>query len=838
MKTSRAVHPNAAQIVEPVSHQYPASVSPLPVVPLDTPKENDSHPGVGWQGVIEPVPPPIRTQVTNQAHTFEQQFGGQAFVWLGGIALALAGFFLVKYSIDAGLLTEKVRVVLGMAFGIALLGGSHVVRQHPRMADSTRIAQALAGAGIADLYGCLFAATSLYHLVPSWLGFAGMAGVTGMTLLLSLRYGAPIAAMGLIGGFVTPLLIHGDPNTPLLFGYLYVVFGSLAVVIRRQKWWWLSIPATLITFLWVIAWLFIGLTDIDGMWLSLFLLGVSTTVVVATYDASDNDAFSLLSWLRYIAIGGSLLLMGTVTYTTHFDTFEWGMFGLFSVGAILLAWSDSRTYGFAPWLAMAANAVMLLAWESPDPTALTITLTSFGALFTASAYLLMPRSPKSVSWAGLSATSALAYYLLAYHRLDATLTTTLAAHNWLSADELWAVIAFIFTAFFTSTTNRLFVTCTDIQQRHRLQAIFTVAATGFLSLGFAILLHQDYLAFAIAGQVLTISWINRRVDIPTLRAIAQVLTVVFGLLLLPEIMTLLASPFDDFSGYAAAHIDKLHTASSLLFQFGLPSVMFAGSSWLLRSERDDQFVVVLELAAIALFTAMSYNVVGTAFSGHEARMAFVARGTFTNILFLLSLAGLHVGRQYVRPAVVWGGLVLGGLAVARSAGFDLLIYNPLWAHQMIGTWPILNGLLLVYALPVLLVVLINKELAATGRVDLSRAGKIAVFALSFVFVSLNVRQFYHGAYLDGGIVNSAEVYTYSAVWLLMGIGLLFTGTLRHDGTMRTGSLIIMLLTVGKVFLYDASELTGLWRVFSFFGLGLSLLGLSWFYSRFVFKTKK
>ena len=44
----------------------------------------------------------------------------------------------------------------------------------------------------------------------------------------------------------------------------------------------------------------------------------------------------------------------------------------------------------------------------------------------------------------------------------------------------------------------------------------------------------------------------------------------------------------------------------------------------------------------------------------------------------------------------------------------------------------------------------------------------------------------------------------------------------------------MVLTVGKVFLFDASELDGLYRVASFFGLGLSLIGLSWFYSRFVF----
>jgi uncharacterized membrane protein len=78
------------------------------------------------------------------------------------------------------------------------------------------------------------------------------------------------------------------------------------------------------------------------------------------------------------------------------------------------------------------------------------------------------------------------------------------------------------------------------------------------------------------------------------------------------------------------------------------------------------------------------------------------------------------------------------------------------------------------------------------------------------------------------------VYAYSAAWLVLGVALLLGGVARCDQMMRMASLLIMLLTVGKVFLYDASELTGLWRVFSFLGLGLSLLALSWFYSRFVF----
>ena len=45
----------------------------------------------------------------------------------------------------------------------------------------------------------------------------------------------------------------------------------------------------------------------------------------------------------------------------------------------------------------------------------------------------------------------------------------------------------------------------------------------------------------------------------------------------------------------------------------------------------------------------------------------------------------------------------------------------------------------------------------------------------------------------------------------------------------------MLLAVGKVFLYDMSELKDLYRVLSFFGLGVSLLALGYIYQRFVLR---
>lgn len=74
-------------------------------------------------------------------------------------------------------------------------------------------------------------------------------------------------------------------------------------------------------------------------------------------------------------------------------------------------------------------------------------------------------------------------------------------------------------------------------------------------------------------------------------------------------------------------------------------------------------------------------------------------------------------------------------------------------------------------------------------------------------------------------------------WLLFGVALLFLGALRKSKLLRISSVAVTILTVAKVFLYDASALEGLFRVFSFLGLGLSLIGLSRFYTRFVFGNR-
>jgi uncharacterized membrane protein len=100
-----------------------------------------------------------------------------------------------------------------------------------------------------------------------------------------------------------------------------------------------------------------------------------------------------------------------------------------------------------------------------------------------------------------------------------------------------------------------------------------------------------------------------------------------------------------------------------------------------------------------------------------------------------------------------------------------------------------------------------------------------------------VRTLYHGPVLTAGPTTQAEQYAYSVVWLVFGVVLLAPGILLRSLPLRLASLAVIVLTIGKVFLYDLSSLSGAYRAFSFIGLGLVLVGIGWLYQKVLFPTR-
>jgi uncharacterized membrane protein len=104
--------------------------------------------------------------------------------------------------------------------------------------------------------------------------------------------------------------------------------------------------------------------------------------------------------------------------------------------------------------------------------------------------------------------------------------------------------------------------------------------------------------------------------------------------------------------------------------------------------------------------------------------------------------------------------------------------------------------------------------------------------LAFAYATLSVRRLFKGEYIGlwSGL-GQWETYSYSALWLAIGVVLLTLGVRLKSQVLRIASAALISISVVKVFLFDMSELEGVLRALSFIGLGGVLIGIGLFYQR-------
>ena len=926
------------------------------------------------------VPPPQKKKPTI---SWEQQIGARLPVWIGGIALALSGIFLVKYSIDTGLLNPAVRCALAGLLGAALIGGAQWISAKQTIANGERIAQAMSGSGIAVLYGALFAAGTVYAFFSPAVTFAGMALVTALAVILSLRQGAPIAMLGMVGGFLTPMLVgSSEPNAAVLFGYLIALNIGLFFVIRRQNWWRLAWPIVIASYAWVLIWLANNNVSGDGLWLGVFLLAQNAVTFTFLQPSNGRDQAPYAWPGLIVTAAAAVLLMSVIVVRSSFGATEWALYGALSIGALALGIRDEERFRFVPWMAMAAAATLLAVWVTPNIEFLIAVLASFAVLFAAAGIVMIWRSRFVIEWGGLACAAMLLFFVIAFARLDEVVQAAraFAPATAIGSLPIWGIVALFAATVATLVAGRIVETKRTANPL--LLPQFALTAITFVALALVIEIPLDYLPVAFAGLTLAVAWIDARTDVPALRLAVTMLGAAFVLLMLPQLNAPFVYAARVIAGAPLGAVGTTPLVESPLFYLGVPALLFAAASYFLHKRADDgvvaahemmaailvaimgyflirliatpaaqilatvtpvgegaiisqalivyaivlaaagatfaragvlnaaavmavvaiariiffdakillligvaiQFTVgsavdpslalpaasaplfhlalpavllailayvardtrawlarVCEYTVVAFAGLMTYYLIRHAFNAPENVFAgagtYLERGVLTNAFILVGAAAYLAGARWNRTAMRIGGVIAAALGALRLGFFDILVSSPLVAAHDVGSWPVLNALLLPYGMPIAWLALSGIALARRNLSQFVPYVHAAALLLLFALVSLNVRQIFQGPVLNAsGPIGDNEVYAYSIAWLLLGIGLLVAGTVRKDKVIRFASLAVMVLTVGKVFLYDASELTGLLRVVSFLGLGLSLLGLSWFYTRYVFAS--
>jgi uncharacterized membrane protein len=192
------------------------------------------------------------------------------------------------------------------------------------------------------------------------------------------------------------------------------------------------------------------------------------------------------------------------------------------------------------------------------------------------------------------------------------------------------------------------------------------------------------------------------------------------------------------------------------------------------------------------------------------------------------------------------------LNVLALAALALGVVRLLFIDNFSTTQLLLNMRIATYAVAV--AVLGAVAWFASKRDDdaarsVSAVAVIALNALALIALSREVADYYarqltaHGQfprirnsvysynYADLHRIEAERDFTYSALWMAYGAMLMAVGFLRRSAFVRWQALLLLGVTIAKVFIHDVFELDLAYRIVSFIVLGILLLGISFAYQR-------
>jgi uncharacterized membrane protein len=801
--------------------------------PTEAPIEEPAAQHIEQEPPVEPIaakpepapwtPAPMKkpSLVTEQALT------ERWLVWLGGLALALGGAFLVKYSAEQGLLGPAVRVTLGALIGMAAAPLGHWLSRREAATSSlpSQVPPALVGGGAAMVFSSVYAAYGLYGLMPPLVAFAALAATASATVLMSLGHGPFVALLGLVGAFAAPLLVSStEPSAIGLFTYLVVISAGILALLRWRAWWWLAWAvlggATGWTAIWLMTSWRVGDELILGLYLcalcglfAAFRLGLPTIAVLAGRAEAPMVRRVVLA-----AAGVIALLALAVVHTADFSALALALPFVLGVGFLAFGSSDQE-FDRLPWIGAAVAALVLAGWDLGPlsrPTDLLAPVlpgqtgrfawsaAGFAALYGATGLLLVGRTARPGRWATVSAATPLVMLALAYWRLSPL------GYSW-----AWAAGALALGAVLVAAAERL--------RRHEAAlAAYAVGAVGALAMAATFGLEEAWLTVALAALPAGIAWVETHLPLAALRRVALLLAAVV-------LVRLALNPYVLHYPIGASGV-----LNWLIYGYGVPAIAFALAARTFRRSADDALVAVLEAGAIAFAVLLvSLEIRHLMAGGLNARGYSLTERSLHTIAWMagaavLFLAHARSGRQV--PRVAGGVLLLA--ASFQAVLLQALFSNPLLTGVPVGERLLLNDLLLTFAAPAALYAL-HARLAPPLAPWVRPACAALGLGFSMLWATLEVRHGFAGERLTLGTVGQAEQWSYSVLWLVGGVTVLLGGLRLGSTGFRRAGLAMVLLVVAKVFLVDLSHTAGIWRALSFLGLGAALVGIGWLYRRFV-----
>jgi uncharacterized membrane protein len=775
---------------------------------------------------------------------FEERFGTRWVVWVGGVALALGGIFLVRYTIQQGLIGPAVRVALGATLAFILVGLGEWTRRRERIAgfpglQAADIPSILTAAGTIVAYATVYGAYALYGFLSPAAAFILLGAVALLTLAAALLHGPALAGLGVVGAFVAPLLVASTkPDYWSLYIYVAIVTGAAFALARARLWQWLAITATALGALWTLAGFDRHPLEALGAHLFNTLAGfvLAAIFLVCGLLYGPPAAPGQVDRLSSLALSAYLLAAALLVLVSGHDPVALTTFAVLTVATVAIAWRTEAATGAVPVAAILAMAVMahwavpanisalvlpsgVTAPAIPEPQrfaygAHLFLATAWAAMFGIVGFLAQGRSVRALVpmlWAATAVAAPLAMLIALYYRIAA-----------LDRSLPFAGLALLLAAIYAVATEAL----AQRQPRPGIMAASAMFATGALAalaLALTFALEKGWLTIGLALMAPGAAWVAERRPLPWLRWLAAIIV---GIVLArigyePRIV--------------GTDLGITPVFNWLLYGYGVPALAFWVAGWLLRRRADDLPARMVDAGAI-LFTALLaiFEVRHYVTGGDIYRPVsdFTEAAIDVNAGLALTIGLERIRGRSGSPVHDVGALLIAALTLSAIVFELAIVAGPRFYRDPIdGVF--FNNILLGYGMPAVLAIILALMARTTRPIAYRVVAAITAVTLALFYITLEIRRLYHGPVLAGP-VSDAEQYSFSTAWLAFGIALLAVGFFLRSQPARLLALGVIALTILKVFVVDTASIGGIYRALSVIGLGVVLLGIGWLYQRVIY----
>jgi uncharacterized membrane protein len=817
--------------VEPLRPQVEYRKPPVQAEPVRLPVEH-------WQPpVIEKAPSaPREAKPPRPPREWEQILGGNWLARIGVLALLFGVGFFLKYAFDKNWIMPVVRVLLGVVAGLIMLGGGYLWRKkYPVMT------QVLTGGGIGIMYLSIFAAFAAYQLIPLVLAVILLLMVCAISVLTALRYNSmSLALLGIIGAFIGPLILgvtgsntsgaNGTATGYWALVYILVVDLGVLATSTFRNWRWFTLFGLVCSLAFFGVWygsygFSVGAAPIEISLTILFLIFVGATslfhIVWRRSPQGFDYALMVLNATSYATISASILWHD---YRSWMGVFFF-LLSLFFAGFAYFAFKRTNDR----LLSQFALGITLVLFTTSIPVQFGNVVWTTGTWAAQAAVLI---------WLSLVTKSK-------FFRISSYISFGLVAIRLLFFDS-WLGYVLGIDVYRTVFNDRMLA--------------FIVGIIAMYIASYLIRRYKEerwqieHAVFFVAGNILTLWLIG--IEIVDYSNIAHP-TVGANL----SLLFLLALTVVTILNQLVWRRDPL-TIVDLALLFANAIIMSIFSAFLWGHLQD-------WMGCLFLILALCHGILATYFIRKQA-----GNPTFVNCALGISVVLLTAAIPIQFGDKMWttiGWSVEGALLVWLSFFKDTRILR--WFAYGIFTTTAIR--LLFFDTPVQIYTfrpLINERLLAFlfGIAGMYLAGYLLVKAknrlqeqeakavIPAFFIAANfftlwlfsaevLNAFDHALYnlsyqnkmgSPGDSLRNFQNLSITALWAFYAVIALVIGIAKRIRFLRLGALALLLVAIGKVFVYDVFKLAMVYRIVAFIGLGLLLLTSGYLYQRYSKRIKE